>query len=1032
MSYIEYIISAIAIAVATFLLRYSRRKRWNKQLRKQEQREDPFLLFKVGIYQVLFWVSLLLSNYKSAEKHGKKLLAIYRECGATAKEKEITKFLLELFEDQYKYAEAKELCERLIDLSTETGNQKAEGWAYTRRGLLSYYLGENVKAREYLEKALTISVEIGDTKGEATCHINLGTVLTFLSEYIKAKEHLEKGLAIKKETGDRAGEATACATLGGGVLMSLSEHEKAKEHLENALAISMEIGDRKGEAAVYKYLGNLFQRFGEYVRAKEYHEKDLAITIEIGDRYGEASSYGDLATVFHSLHEYMKSKEYYKKALSIEMEIGDRQGEGNVYGNLGTVFQSLGQYTQAKRYHEKALAIRMETGNRNGTATDYGNLGTVLQYLGEHVQAKKYHKKALAINLEIGNKCGEARAYGNLGSVFKSLGEYTQAKEYYEKALAIRMEIGDRDGEAASYQNLGALLQCLGEYPKAKEYHEKAVAIETEIGDRAGEATSYGNLGVLFLSLDKPLMAEEYLKKALSISKDIGAPDKEFQFCCNLTVVKLSQGKIQEAFHYMLMSIKISEDLRGFLGDNDQFKISFLDVHVFPYRKLSEFFCLYENPNNALYVLELERARALADLMTAQYSVQSQITANPQSWIGIENIMKKESNCTCLYISYHAQHVFLWILGTSGVIHFRRKTANESDADAKLSKSLVQFFSKSFRDFGALPKESCEDRSLNSKNRKPNSSQKKSLADLRLVEEDDEGYQDREPLFYKMLIAPVTDLLVEPEIIIVPESTLYHVPFAALQDEDGKYLSQTFRIRIVPSLTTLKLVQDSPADYHSQAGALIVDDPVVGRVLYKGYVKNKEPLPCARKEAEMIGRLLGVEPLLGEHATRQAVLQRIHSVSLIHFAAHGNAERGEIALSPVRSTNRIPEEEEYLLTISDISQVQLRANLVVLSCCHSGSGQIRAEGVIGIARAFLGSGARSVLVALWALEDSATEQLMRCFYEHLVRRESASECLHEAMKWMRCNGYSDVMQWAPFMLIGDNVTFDFGEKVRFI
>ena len=65
------------------------------------------------------------------------------------------------------------------------------------------------------------------------------------------------------------------------------------------------------------------------------------------------------------------------------------------------------------------------------------------------------------------------------------------------------------------------------------------------------------------------------------------------------------------------------------------------------------------------------------------------------------------------------------------------------------------------------------------------------------------------------------------------------------------------------------------------------------------------------------------------------------------------------------------------MTMADVSQVRVRAKLVVLSCCHSGSGDIRAEGVIGIARAFLGSGARSVLVALWAISDSATEQLMR-------------------------------------------------------
>ena len=157
-------------------------------------------------------------------------------------------------------------------------------------------------------------------------------------------------------------------------------------------------------------------------------------------------------------------------------------------------------------------------------------------------------------------------------------------------------------------------------------------------------------------------------------------------------------------------------------------------------------------------------------------------------------------------------------------------------------------------------------------------------------------------------------------------------------------------------------------------------------VIYRGLLNKKfVRLPGARKEAVMIGRQLGVRPLLGQYATKQAVLERIKSVSLVHSAAHGNAERGEIALAPPGCTAGIPQEDDYLLKVSDISKVQVRAKLVVLSCCHSGRGQIRTEGVVGIARAFLGSGARSVLVSLWALEDRATQQLMSLFYENLVR-----------------------------------------------
>ncbi len=402
--------------------------------------------------------------------------------------------------------------------------------------------------------------------------------------------------------------------------------------------------------------------------------------------------------------------------------------------------------------------------------------------------------------------------------------------------------------------------------------------------------------------------------------------------------------------------------------------------------------------------------------------------------------MNKESNCTCLYISYLAQTVFLWILKTSGIIQFRKLNVDKKTLHTRLAKvaeNLDEFFAimaESFGNFGHLPVELSDDPCLNDNNieTNPESSQEESSATLRQGKPG--NTDDPEPslaLFYELLVNPVSDLLDEPEIVIVPDRNLYRVPFPALLNENGKYLSERFRIRVVPSLSTLKLIQDSPADYHCQTGALIVGDPHVGVVSYMGSSGLKfKPLPAARKEAEMIARRLGVWPLIGQDATKKAVLEKLNSVSLIHIAAHGNAERGEIALAPLHpvppgSTTGIPQEDDYLLKMSDISKVKVRAKLVVLSCGHSGRGQIRAEGVVGIARAFLGAGARSVLVALWALEDSATKKLMSRFYENLVCGESASASLHAAMKWMRDHGFTKASRWAPFLLIGDDVKFAF-------
>ncbi|KAL9951651.1 hypothetical protein ACROYT_G044359 [Oculina patagonica] len=904
---------------------------------------------------------------------------------------------------------------------------------YWKMSLAYWRIDDYTNVIKYAKKILPILSECGKWFEEYLVSQMLAASYLRQSKYVEAKEHSEKALLISTEIGDKNVEADCYKDLGT-VYQSVGEYEKAKEYYIKALAIRKEIGDRNGEATCYGNLGTMFQCVGEYEKAKQYYERALGMEKEIGNRGGEATVYGNLGTAFQSVGEYQKAKEYHMKALAIRKEIGDKKGVASSYGNLGTVLESLGEYEKAKENLEVALVIEKYIGDREGEAFCYGRLGYVFHSVGEYVKAKEYYKKAIVISRKIGYKRGEGTACGNLGSLFLSLGKYAEANEYLQIALALSKEIGNKNGEAGAYENIGIVFRSIGDYKKAREYLEKALMISKETVDRSREATIYGSLGVVFEFLGKYVEAEEYHKRGVALSEEIGDKTKKSTLLCQFGFFMLRAGEIQKALSCLLQKIQKCEDLRGSLRDNDQFKISFSHKNADPYRVLTALFCSDGYPNQALYVSELFRARALADLMSAHYSVDEQISANPQSWVGIESVMEKKRNCTCLYTSYFQRNIFLWILKARKVVQFKRVNGEEIMVHEGLVENLDDLYNKErFRSFGILPGEHCEDRSLKDVQEKPCEEVIHKASRTGNDGKDNQDSLKRNlSLCHKLIITPVVDLIEGTEIIIVPERSLYNIPFAALPDECGKYLSETFRIRVVPSLTTLKLIQDSPADYHSQTGAVIVGNPDVGRVRYKGRLKFISPLPCAESEANMIGEKLGVKPLLGKQATKQAVLQVINSVSLIHFAAHGDAERGEIALAPAlridRHPNRIPREEDYLLTMSDISKVQLRAKLVVLSCCHSGRGQIRAEGVVGIARAFLGSGARSVLVALWALEDSATEQFMSRFYEHLVGGDSASESLHEAMKWMRCNGYSEVRQWAPFMLIGDNVTFDFGKS----
>ena len=743
--------------------------------------------------------------------------------------------------------------------------------------------------------------------------------------------------------------------------------------------------------------------------------------------------------MFHAVGKYTKAKKYLQKALTIITEIGNKRGEATCSIHLGNVLHSVGEYAKAEKYLQKALTITTEIGNKDGEATCYILLENVFNSVGEYTKAEDSLQEALKINTKIGNKHGEAMCYVHLGGFFNIVEEYAKAKEYFQKAFTIITETGDKHGEATCYQSLGTLFRSVGEYANAEEYLKKALTIDTEIGNKKGEAVSYGHLGVLCFTIGEHAKAEEYFRKSIQISKDTGDIEGQFKTHLNLCYCSLaSTANASEALSNLRASIENCERMLNFLGNNDRYKILFFDAHASPYRLFSSLCSSSGKHYEALHVVELGRARALADLVSDRYFVEKEVSLNPESFAGILKVIRDSNNRTCLYISYHGEDIFLWTAKQSKPIAFRKTKLSESYVSKHGKLSVDDLFKEGrlLRNFHVLPQEQCEDRSLFSSyaNQLTNEANlEDSLSSLRPLLDEEEVITDPElpTLFqvYNMLIAPVSDLLEGSEIIVVPDRCFFQVPFAALHDESNRYLSDSFRIRIVPSLTTLKLILDSPAGSHSETGALIVGEPKVSDVYFKGELRYLGPLPGAKKEAEMIARLLPESHLLiGKQATKQAVLQRLSSVSLVHFAAHGDAERGEIALTPADSTVEFPHEADYLLSMTDISQVRLSAKLVVLSCCHTARGQIKTEGVVGIARAFLGSGARSVLVALWALQDDATEQFMRRFYENLVQGESASECLHRAMKWMRNNGFSEVRQWAPFMLIGDDVTFHCGEQ----
>jgi CHAT domain-containing protein len=177
-------------------------------------------------------------------------------------------------------------------------------------------------------------------------------------------------------------------------------------------------------------------------------------------------------------------------------------------------------------------------------------------------------------------------------------------------------------------------------------------------------------------------------------------------------------------------------------------------------------------------------------------------------------------------------------------------------------------------------------------------------------------------------------------------------------------------------------------------------------------------LPGAEKEATAISKLFGAKLLTGNAANERQVTKQMDSAKVIHLATHGLLEYGAASQIPGALAFAPTEGFDGLLTSSDILDLNLKADLVVLSACDTGRGEITGDGVVGLSRSLLQAGAASVVVSLWAVPDSPTAELMTAFYEGLRRGEDKTEALRQAMRTTMA-AHPKPEDWAAFTLIGE-------------
>ncbi len=289
--------------------------------------------------------------------------------------------------------------------------------------------------------------------------------------------------------------------------------------------------------------------------------------------------------------------------------------------------------------------------------------------------------------------------------------------------------------------------------------------------------------------------------------------------------------------------------------------------------------------------------------------------------------------------------------------------------------------------------------------------------DVKIVEKDP---SKRLQQLYQLLIAPITDLLpTDPNqrVIFVPQGELFLAPFPALQDTQGKYLIEKHTILTSPSIQVLQLTRQQLERVQQVAAkdAIVVGNPTMPKLPSEYGDKPLQPLPGAKKEADIIAPILNTRAITGSEATETAILARLSQAGIIQLATHGLFDdiqglQGAVALAPSATDNG-------LLTAEEILKQKLNANLVVLSACDTGRGRITGDGVIGLSRSLISAGTPSVVVSLWAVPDAPTAELMKEFYTNMFEKKlDKAQALRQAMLKFKDKSPKN---WAAFTLIGE-------------
>lgn len=740
---------------------------------------------------------------------------------------------------------------------------------------------------------------------------------------------------------------------------------------------------------------------------------------------------------------------------------------GDIFNNRGLILLHLGRVNEALHALQQAADIRREAGHTLLYAQTLINMGDAALQQGKFTRSLALLNEAHTLLESLDAATQQQILQQQRATVYLALNLLPEATEHFRAAVAQGRAAGMSHYTAQALWGLGTALTAAGQFAEADEALAEAAVLFTQAenapllagvlleqaalqarqgrretavslaqsalqrvsGDRWPVQQLYAHLRLADLHDDDPQRAAAHLTAAEPLVEALPLPQLRYRWQQRIGRLRWQQEDIAAACNHLETAVAIIEQLRGDVAQ-EAMRISFLQDKVTAYDTLMQLYLHAGNRHDAFVAAERAKSRTLLDKVS---SVQSDRLTGPAA--ADERLRALQADLTAVYNALLGDNLAAEMPVARDDLHHRAQELEASIRRLQLETpvetqqpfttplSYAGVRSRLPADVTLLAYHLLGDEIMAFVGQGDDLRAVRQVGSAAAVQQQlqrlnlqwkrfrlrDHFLQRHMPRLlatcrhilaelHAALFAPLRPHLpADGKLLIVPHDLLHQTPFHALLDGDT-YLLDRYEISYAPSGTIAALTQRRR---RRQAGKALIAG-----------VADAE-IPAVQAEIEAVAQQVGETAVLqNEAATTAAYHQRAPHSSLIHLACHGLFR----ADNPLFSALKL---HDGWLTAADVLDTPLSGALVTLSACESGRGRVEAgDELLGLAWAFLGAGAATLVVSQWVAHDATTAGLMANWYANLRSGQPAAAALRAAQLALR-ESDPHPYYWAPFLLIGD-------------